>query len=351
MFDPLFRWFTLINYFGVKTMGQILHGSATTTHVTRTKIQNSNQSQHALAELYNVNVKTIAKWQDRQDVLDRPCGKKKGDGSVLTDLDEKVIVQVRCLTLLPLDDLYDVLKPQIKALSRSNLHRCLQRNNVSRLTDLLPKEEVEEYKAFKTYAAGFIHIDTAQIIIEGKKWYVFVAIDRATRYAYIEVHADKTMKTSEEFLKAVVAHYPCKIHRILTDNGAEFSYNLLPEDKKPKEKVHLFDAVCQAHDIQHRTTKFKHPWTNGLVEAMNKKIKANTTKKYHYDTIDELKKHMSEYLLLYNFSIKLRSLKRLTPFEAMLEEYQDKPDGFIFHPNHLNMGSNIYTLEHHLMVM
>jgi hypothetical protein len=81
----------------------------------------------------------------------------------------------------------------------------------------------------------------------------------------------------------------------LTDNGGEFSYlyslgyNLLPEDKKPKDgTVHGFDKVCQDNKIEHRiyapegTTLVKHPWTNGMAWAMNKKIKANTVKHFHY---------------------------------------------------------------------
>ncbi|MGH8498842.1 MAG: hypothetical protein ACRERV_08575, partial [Methylococcales bacterium] len=47
----------------------------------------------------------------------------------------------------------------------------------------------------------------------------------------------------------------------------------------------------------HRTTLVKHPWTNGMVEAMNKKIKANTVKRFHYDTVEALKEHLYAYIL------------------------------------------------------
>ncbi len=50
--------------------------------------------------------------------------------------------ELRCLKEMVLE----VLKPVIAQLSRSNLHRCLQRNNISRLSDLLPKEEKKKYK-------------------------------------------------------------------------------------------------------------------------------------------------------------------------------------------------------------
>ena len=120
-----------------------------------------------------------------------------------------------------------------------------------------------------------------------------MAIDRATRYVYVELNDNKTMAITAQFLKNALAQYPLKVVKILTDNGAEFSYNLLPDNKKPKDKIHLFDQVCNEHVIEHRTTKIRHPWTNGMVEAMNKKVKANTTKKYHYETVEALKTFIS----------------------------------------------------------
>ena len=87
-------------------MGQVLHGKATTTHATRAKIQNAQESLITLAERYNINPKTVAKWRGRDSVEDRPCGTPKGYGSVLSETDEHIIVQVRLKTLLPLDDMY-----------------------------------------------------------------------------------------------------------------------------------------------------------------------------------------------------------------------------------------------------
>ncbi len=163
-------------------MGQILHGTATTTHATRAKIQEAEASIRELGQRYNINPKTVCKWKNRDSVEDLQCGSKPGQGSVLTEVDEAVIIETRRKTLLPLDDLYDVLVPLIPVLTRSNLHRCLQRHGVSRLADLLPPEEKGQTKAFKDYAPGYLHLDTAQINLSQDKWYLFVAIDRATRF-------------------------------------------------------------------------------------------------------------------------------------------------------------------------
>ena len=316
-------------------MGQILHGTATTTHATRAKIQASGASIRDLAAQYDINPKTAGKWKKRDSVEDRKCGCKPGQGSVLTELDEEIIVETRYKTLLPLDDLLDLLLPAIPALTRSNLHRCLQRRGISRLKDLLPPEEKSQTKAFKDYPPGYLHIDTAQINLAKDKWYLFVAIDRATRYAYLELHDNKRMDTATQFLEQTLTQYPFKVEKILTDNGIEFSYNPLCDEKKPKDKVHSFVAACQKHQIEHRTTLVKHPWTNGMVEAMNKKIKANTVKRFHYANVDELKQHLFAYLMNYNFNLKLRAVGRITPFESILQWYRKSPDIFSVNPNHL----------------
>ena len=58
-------------------MGQILHGSAKTTHAVRAAIQRSKASLQELAEQYDLNPKTVAKWRKRSSVEDKPMGPKQ----------------------------------------------------------------------------------------------------------------------------------------------------------------------------------------------------------------------------------------------------------------------------------
>jgi transposase-like protein len=51
-------------------MGQVLHGSATTTEAVRRAIQHSQESLRALAKRYGVNQKTVAKWKKRSSASD-----------------------------------------------------------------------------------------------------------------------------------------------------------------------------------------------------------------------------------------------------------------------------------------
>ena len=79
-----------------------------------------------------MNQKTVAKWRKRESVSDLPTGPKVPKSTVLTVEDEAIIVAFRRHTLLPLDDCLYSLQATIPHLSRSSLHRCLQRHrNVS----------------------------------------------------------------------------------------------------------------------------------------------------------------------------------------------------------------------------
>ena len=159
-------------------MGQILqHARAKTTHLMRQEIKNSNMSSYKLAKKYNITYNTARKWKESQDIYDKPSANKTRRGS-LSILQEEVICIFRKTTCLSLDDCYIALKEEIPSLTRSNLHRCLQRNNLSNLKDLLPKEEREK-KKFKKYELGYIHIDIADIVITSGRYYLFVGIEES----------------------------------------------------------------------------------------------------------------------------------------------------------------------------
>ena len=113
-------------------MGQFLHGSATTTEAVRQAIQHSQASLRALAKRYGINQKTVAKWKRRTSASDLPTGPKEPKSTVLTVEEEAIVVAFRRHTLLPLDDCLYSLQATIPRLTRSSLHRCLQRHGISR---------------------------------------------------------------------------------------------------------------------------------------------------------------------------------------------------------------------------
>src|SRR6266478_4312353 len=135
------------------TMGQVLHGSATTTEAVRRAIQHSQESLRILARRYGINQKTVAKWKKRASFVDLPTGPKDAKSTVLSIEDEAVVVAFRRHTLLPLDDCLYALQATIPHLTRSSLHRCLQRHGISRLPDV--EGDKLGKRKFKAYPIGY----------------------------------------------------------------------------------------------------------------------------------------------------------------------------------------------------
>jgi hypothetical protein len=166
-------------------MGQILHGSATTTEAIRRAIQNSQASLRALARRYGINQKTVAKWKKRSSVSDLPTGPTDAKSSVLSVEDEAIIVAFRRHTLLPLDDCLYTLQPTIPYLTRSSLHRCLQRHGISRLPEV--EGDKPDKKKFKAYPIGYFHIDIAEVQTAEGKLYLYVGIDRTSKFTFVQL--------------------------------------------------------------------------------------------------------------------------------------------------------------------
>ena len=163
-------------------MGQVRHGSATTTHAIRAAIQRSQASLAQLSRELGINPKTVAKWRKRVTVEDLKTGPKEPRSTTLTEVEEAMVVAFRRHTLLPLDDCLYALQPTIPNLTRSALHRCLQRHGISRLPDV--EGDKPKRQRFKRYPIGFFHIDIAELSTAAGKLYVFVAIDRTSKFAF-----------------------------------------------------------------------------------------------------------------------------------------------------------------------
>ena len=102
-----------------------------------------------------------------------------------------------------------------------------------------------------------------------------------------------------------------------------------------------FDMICAANEIEHRLTKPNHPWTNGQVERMNRTIKDATVKRYHYDSHNQLRCHLSDFFSVYNYARRLKTLSGLNPYEYICKIWTSEPDRFILNPIHQMPGLNI----------
>jgi transposase-like protein len=271
----------------------------------RRAIQQRQESLAKLAAHYDLNPKTIAKWKKRTYVHDAPMGPKQPHSTVLTKEEEAPIVTFRRHMLLPLDDCLCALQATIPHLTRSALHRCLKRHGISRLPAI--EGDKPQKKKFKSYPIGYFHIDIAEVHTEEGKLYLFVAIDRTSKFAYAELHTEAIKTVAAQFLRNLIASVPYKLHTVLTDNGIQ-----LTNRKQDRYAfTHIFARVCDEHAIAHRLTKTNHPWTNGQVERRNRTLKEATVKKYYYQTHQQLKKHLHAFLMAYNLGFQEQSPENL----------------------------------------
>jgi hypothetical protein len=239
-------------------MGQVLHGSATTTE--RRAIQHSQASLRALAKRYGINPKTVGKWKGWTSVADVPTGPKEPRSTVLSAEEEAVVVAFRRHTLLPLDDCLYALQPTIPRLTRSSLHRCLRRHAISRLPQV--EGEASAKRKFKAYPIGYFHIDIGEVRTAQGKLYLIVAIDRTSKFAFVELHEKVVRQTAGDFLRRLIEAVPYKVHIVLTDNGTHFTTSGNTSSATPDIKealdagepvwAHAFEYACAQNEIDHR---------------------------------------------------------------------------------------------------
>ena len=316
-----------------------LHGSARTTPRVRAELQ-APEGCRTLAARYGLNPKTVAKWRGRDGTADAPMGPTRPRSTVLTEAEEAIVVEFRRRTLLPLDDVLGCLRESIPTLSRSALHRCLTRHGISRLPR--DEEKASKRQRFAETTIGYVHIDVCELRLADGKLFMFLAIDRVSKFTHVAFLDANTKMNGAAFLREVVAAFPYATQTVLTDNGMAFAD--LPKNRTGPTRrylgAHIFDRVCHEHGIEHRLTRPYHPWTNGQAERMNRTVKDATIKAFHYPGLDALKAHVLAFITAYNFAKHLKALRWRTPFQAICNAWTKEPAIFKINPHHLIPGPN-----------
>jgi transposase InsO family protein len=305
-----------------------LHSQATTTPKIRAAIQASIDPAWKVGERYGISEQTVLKWRHRDNVEDRSHTPHRLQ-TTLTPAQEAVAVSLRKTLLISLDDLLAVVREFLNPnASRSGLDRCLRRHGVGNLRALKVKEAKPKHSAFKAYEPGYLHIDVKylpQMADETSRRYLFVAIDRATRWVFIGIYRNKTAANARRFLRDLERACPLRIRTILTDNGKEFTDRLFGLRKRAATGEHEFDALCTELDIDHRLTPPKSPQTNGMVERFNGRIE-DVLQGHHFRSGEELDATLHRYVLLYNQQLPQSVLHSRTPLQAMKDWHKLKPE-------------------------
>lgn len=197
-----------------------LHKNARTTPAVRAEIASSTEPANVLVQRFSITEQTVYKWKKRQAFTDRSHTAHHLQ-TQLTPAQEIVVVHLRRALLLALDDLLAVTREFLcPAVSRSGLDRCLRHHGVGNLNALKPAAPHAPHKSFKSYEPGFLHMDVKylpQMQDETKRRYLFVAIDRATRWVFVAIKPNKSAASARAFLNALHKACSIKINKLLTD--------------------------------------------------------------------------------------------------------------------------------------
>lgn len=309
-----------------------LHANARTTPKTRALIQSSALSVAQLARQLGVSETTVRRWKGRDRVTDGSHTRHRL-GQSTSPTDEALIRELRQDIGLSLDDIVQVMQRCVNpALSRSAIHRCMKRIGVAQRPQ--PATLPAPSRSFPDDTpCGFIHIDLKHLTrLQARRAYVFVAIDRATRFVHIEIVRQRDAHSIAACLERFLAAFPHRVHTILTDNGSEFTDRFAVDMKdKPQGKPsgrHPFDRICQDRAIEHRLTKPFHPQTNGMVERFNRRLAealrhhpgAGTNRgKNHFLSHDQRNAFLHQTVQNYNRT-RLRCLEYQSPNDALANQ-------------------------------
>ncbi len=145
---------------------------------------------------------------------------RKRHFSILSKEEEALVVAFRRHTLLPLDDCLYALQATIPHLTRSSLHRCLQRHGHGWLPEV---EGTKPKAAFKAYPIGVFDIHIAEVHPEEGRLYLLVRhLDRTSKFAVAELHERITRREAANFPRRLVETVPVA-STVLTDNGTHFT--------------------------------------------------------------------------------------------------------------------------------
>jgi transposase InsO family protein len=149
--------------------------------------------------------------------------------------------------------------------------------------------------------------------IEEKKMYQWTAIDECTRWRFVYGFDEHTPENSVKFLKMLLKAFWFEIQAIQTDNGTEFTYRFISDDKKCP-----FEEELERLKIEHKLIKPRTPWHNGKVERSHRMDQRYFYEYEHFRNMDEFNKKLAEHLKWTN-SKPMRIFKGKTPNDKMME--------------------------------
>jgi transposase InsO family protein len=302
-----------------------LHANARTCPRSRRlaveRVEREGWTLAAAAEAAGVSVRTVSKWRRRyreegeQGLLDR-CSAPASVPSRTGEARVAVIAGLRRLRMTAAEIAETLGMPV------STVSGILTRIGLGKLWRLEPLEAANRYE--KQRPGELVHVDVKKLGRIGRPghrvsgdrrtrsrgigWeYVHVAIDDATRLAYVEVLANEKAATAAGFLRRAIAHFAAfgiRVQRLMTDNGNAY-----------RSAIHAL--ACKALGIKHVRTRPYRPRTNGKAERFIRTMLGGWAYGAIYRTSDERQAALAGWLDFYNRRRPHRSLGRQAPIERL----------------------------------
>jgi transposase InsO family protein len=312
-----------------------IHPNARTTPAVRAEIARSRESSGVLARRFGVSTETIRKWRKRgpADCQDRSARPHKLPWKA-SEEERAIVCALRRSTGFPLDDLTFIVTHVLPHLNRDAVYRILKAEGLNRLP---PADQARKpHGTFKEYELGFVHLDVKHLPklrdSVTRKRYLYVAIDRASRFVHLAVKDDETTASAVAFLEEALAALPFQVTHVLTDRGSCFTAD-------------AFEHACQRHGVAHRKTRPYTPRTNGMVERFNGRVQREVLGITIYSHRD-LETVLAGFNVAYN-ARRQRVLKGRSPDAVLRERLAAKPE--LSHP--LAKPPNPETLPKALQVI
>ena len=215
-------------------------------------------------------------------------------------------------------EIYAILQPVLKSHTPapSTIYAISRRHNLNRLTK--PMEQSKR-RIIKSRAGELGHLDCHHlskdmVLGSRRRYYLVSLLDSCTRLAWAEVVEDlKSLSVMFAALKSINllnAEYGVRFEAILTDNGPEVATH------KSKDQ-HPFERMLMELGIKHRYTRPYRPQTNGKVERFWRTLNEDLLEETTFESVEELKDELMQYLLYYNTERPHQGLGGLTPLQTL----------------------------------
>lgn len=189
------------------------------------------------------------------------------------------------------------------------------KKTAEKLQKRIDRENIKRYE--KEYPGEMVHFDTKRLpllsgeAVRDKREHLHVAIDDFSRYLVADIFPDKGQYSSAIHLEEVIETAPFNTETAYSDNGSCYR----------GRHDHAFVDKCNTNGIGQSFTKPRHPWTNGKAERVIQTVMKEWHIRDRFNTREERRRALQEYVRYYNYERRHSGIKGLTPVERIGSYY------------------------------